>query len=87
MTDAGKGGSEFGSCCEDLKEVLEAKEFDALVTVGDDGVLYMSVGMLGSDEGEASVLEHPIFFCPFCGTKVQSQEEVDAKTGGADEQS
>ena len=82
MASNGKGGSEFGSCCEELKEVLSAQDFDPLVAVGEDGVLYMSIGMLGAEDGEASVVEHPIFFCPFCGTKVQTPEEVEAKGGG-----
>ena len=87
MTDAGNGGSHFGSCCDELKEVLEAKDFDALVAEGEDGVLYISIGMLGAEDGEASVLEHPLFFCPFCGTRVQTQEEVEAKGAGQDDQS
>ena len=82
MTDQGKSGSGFGSCCEELKEVLGAKDFDALVAVGDDGVLYMSIGMLDAEEGEANVIDHPVFFCPFCGTGVQTREEVEAKSGG-----
>lgn len=87
MTDTGKGGSGFGSCCEELKEVLEPQDFDPLVAVGDDGVLYMSIGMLEADGGEANVVDHPVFFCPFCGTRLQTQEEVEAKGGGQDGQS
>lgn len=84
MTDQAKSGSGFGSCCEELKEVLEAKDFDALVAVGDDGVLYMSIGMLDAEEGEANVIDHPVFFCPFCGTEVQSREDVEAKSTAED---
>ena len=84
MASIGNGGSEFGSCCEELKEVLAAQDFDPLVAVGEDSVLYMSIGMLGAEDGEASVVEHPIFFCPFCGTKLQTPEEVDAKSGEAE---
>jgi hypothetical protein len=85
MTDQGKNGSGFGSCCEELKEVLEATDFDPLIAASDDGVLYMSIGMLDAEENEANVIDHPVFFCPFCGTKVQSREEVEAKTGGQDD--
>ena len=34
------------------------------------------------DEDDPNMVDHPVFFCPFCGTKVQSPEDVDAKTGG-----
>ena len=84
MSGQGNGGSKFGSCCEDLKEVITSDEFDPLVAVGDDGILYMSIGMLDADNGEANVIDHPVFFCPFCGTKVQTQEEIEAKGGGSD---
>jgi hypothetical protein len=87
MSNAGEGGSSFGSCCEALKEVLETKEFDPLMAVGDDGVLYMSIGMLDAEGGEANVIDHPVFFCPFCGSELQTEEDVEAKSGGADGQS
>lgn len=79
---AGNGKGEFGSCCDELKEVLVAQDFDPLIATGDDGILYMSIGMLDADGGEANVIDHPVFFCPFCGTKVQTPEEVEAKGGG-----
>ncbi len=47
----------------------------------------MSVGMLDADEGEANVVDHPVFFCPFCGTRVQTQEDVDAKSRSDDDES
>jgi hypothetical protein len=28
------------------------------------------------------MVDHPLFFCPFCGAKQQTVEEVRAKTGG-----
>ncbi len=88
MTDQDKSGSGFGSCCEELKEVLEASDFDPLIAVGDEGILYMSIGMLDdAEDGEANVIDHPVFHCPFCGTKLQTREEVEAKSGGQDDAS
>ena len=84
MTGNGEGGKEFGGCCAELKEVLKAEEFDPLMAVGEDGVLYMSVGLLDMEDGEANMIDHPIFFCPFCGTRVQTAEEVEAKAPAAD---
>jgi hypothetical protein len=48
----------------------------------------MSVGLIDLEqEDEPGMVDHPIFFCPFCGAKLQTVEEVRAKTGvdGADE--
>ncbi len=76
----------FGSCCEELKEALEGGDFEPLVTVGPDGVIYMTVGLVDLEEDEPGLVDHPVFFCPFCGTKLQTPEEVRAKTGGGDDE-
>ncbi len=74
----------FGSCCEMLKDAMSGDEFDPLITVGeDDGVLYMSVGLIDVEEEQPGSVEFPMFYCPFCGTQVQTPEDVEAKTGGA----
>ena len=73
------GGTQFGSCCDELKEALSSTDFDPLITVGDDDVLYMSVGLIELEDEETSIVDHPIFFCPFCGTQVQTAEDVKAK--------
>ncbi len=77
----GNGGGEqgFGSCCGELKEALTSEDFEPLITVGEDDVLYMSVGIIDTDDEESSIVDHPVFFCPFCGAKVQSPDEVKAK--------
>ena len=95
---AAAGGSKFGSCCQDLKEVLEAEDFDPLVYEAEDGVLYLSVGILDIDDGSdgaegaggedeeaegSGFLDHPVYFCPFCGTKLQTPEQVEAKAHDA----
>jgi hypothetical protein len=77
----------FGSCCEDLEEVMSGAEFDPLITVGDDGVLYMSVGQIELEDEEPGLVDHPVFYCPFCGQELQTVDEVRARTGdnnGAD---
>jgi len=51
-------------------------------------VLYMSVGLIDLEDEEPGMVDHPLFFCPFCGTKLQTVDEVRAKTGsenGADD--
>ena len=79
MADTGK----FGSCCDGLKDAIAGEDFEPLIAVYEDGVLYMSVGLLETEqEDEPNMVDHPVFFCPFCGTKLQTPEEVDAKKGG-----
>ena len=75
--------SKFGSCCEILKDVLQSDEFEPLIAE-EDGILYMSIGLMAEEDDEPNMVDHPVFFCPFCGTKVQTQEEVEAKGGGND---
>ena len=29
------------------------------------------------------MVDHPMYFCPFCGTKLQTEAEVEAKAGTA----
>lgn len=81
---AGGGGQGFGSCCTELKEAMSGEEFEPLITVGEDDVLYMSVGLVELEEEEPGMVDHPIFFCPFCGKRLQTQEDVRAKTEDQD---
>ena len=76
MAEAGKT---FGRCCEELKEALEAGEFEPLITVGPNEVIYLCVGLVDQEESGPALVDHPLFFCPFCGTKLQTEEEVEAK--------
>ena len=80
------GASKFGSCCAELKDAISGDDFEPLITIGDDDVLYMSVGIVAVEEedDEPAMVDHPLFFCPFCGTKVQTSEEVLAKGGEHD---
>ena len=81
--DAAKG--EFGSCCDNLREAMQSEDFEPLISTDDDGVLYMSVGLLGPDEEDedANTIDYPVFFCPFCGTKLQTPEDIDGKTNSS----
>ena len=85
--DAPTSGIEFGTCCAELKDAMSGEEFEPLITVGEDSVLYMSVGLIDLEDEEPGMVDHPLFFCPFCGTKLQSVEDVRSKAGenGVDE--
>lgn len=74
--------SKFGGCCNELKEAMAGEDFDPLITEGDEGVLYMAVGLIDLEEDEPGLVDHPLFFCPFCGTRLQTEDEVKAKVGG-----
>jgi hypothetical protein len=75
-------GAEFGSCCESLKDALTNEDFEPLFAVDEAGVLYMSVGLIDAEgEDDANMVDHPVYFCPFCGTRLQTEEEVEAKLG------
>lgn len=69
----------FGTCCPELKDAISGEEFEPLIAEGSDGVLYLSVGLIDLEEDEPGMVEHPMFFCPFCGTRTQTEDEVKAK--------
>jgi hypothetical protein len=82
-SDATEGAAieheKFGKCCSELKEAMGGTDFEPLITVGDDDVLYMAVGLIDLEEDEPGMVDHPLFFCPFCGTKLQTPDEVKTK--------
>ena len=86
MADDASGGAAapnhaFGSCCAELKDAMSGSDFEPLITVAEDGILYMTVGLVDLEGDEPGMMDHPIFFCPFCGSKLQTEEEVRAKSG------
>ncbi len=80
-----EAATKFGSCCDELKEALDGGDFEPLITVGEDDVIYMTVGLVDLEGDEPGLVDHPLFFCPFCGTKLQSVEDVRAKAGAEGE--
>ncbi|MDX2157272.1 MAG: hypothetical protein SFW09_12260 [Hyphomicrobiaceae bacterium] len=67
------------ACCSALDAVLTADEFEPTITVDDDGVLCLTVGITDIEEEEPTLVLEPMIFCPFCGTRLQSGET----TGGS----
>jgi hypothetical protein len=80
----GPANSKFGTCCNELKQAMSGEEFEPLITVGDDGILYMSVGLIDMEDDEPGMVDHPVFFCPFCGTRVQTVENVQGSSNATD---
>jgi hypothetical protein len=46
----------------------------------------MSVGLIEMEDEEPGMIDHPVFFCPFCGTKLQTADEVRAKSGAIEDE-
>lgn len=69
------------ACCSALDAVLSADEFEPCITVDDDGVLCLTVGITDIDEDEPTLVLEPMIFCPFCGTRLQSAGEANDKGG------
>ena len=80
---ADNAGAQFGSCCEALKDALTSDEFEPLFAVDEVGMLYMSVGLLMPRATTSPTWSTIQFFCPFCGTRLQTEQEVEAKAGTA----
>jgi hypothetical protein len=81
---ADEASKTFGTCCDELKEAMAGADFEPLISVGTDGVLYVAVGLIELEDEEPGMVDHPMFFCPFCGTKLQDPDEVKAKSEQAE---
>jgi hypothetical protein len=77
----GEAGKTFGTCCERLKEALEASEFEPMITVASNEIFYLCIGLLNQEEAGPALVDHPLFFCPFCGTKLQTEESQSQDRG------
>ncbi len=69
----------FGNCCKDLKDAFEQPPNTFLRV--DDGILYLTTGYAQTEQG-TGFFDQAVFFCPFCGQKLQTREEVTKKAGG-----
>jgi hypothetical protein len=64
----------IGSCCKDLKEALTTPP-TPLFRVEENGVLFVTIGYASTKKGTAWV-DQAVFYCPFCGTKLQDRAEI-----------
>jgi hypothetical protein len=65
--------SRFGQCCEDLRMAMHKRDNSTFTVEG--GILFLTIGIV-SMERQTGVFTKPVRFCPFCGTEVQSAEEL-----------
>ena len=64
-------------CCEDLETCLSAGGEDAAVFEHESGLILLNAGRIEQD-GEEGALLLTVQFCPFCGTELQSDDDIDA---------
>ncbi len=67
-------------CCGHLQEAIKHPPHSFFHT--ENGVMYLSVGFARTLDGPA-FYDQAILFCPFCGSQLQSAEEVAKRRKGA----
>ena len=72
------GPAPFGTCCEDLRQSMHSKESSTFRV--EDGVLFLTIGIVSMGE-EVGHFTKPVRFCPFCGTELQSAEDIQTWYG------
>jgi len=76
-----KPAPEFGSCCSELKDAM-VRPPNPLLRTSEWGVLYLTVGYVSSEQG-INWMDQAVIFCPFCGKKLQSKEDIRIKSAQA----
>ena len=69
--------AEFGSCCDELEKAMSLPP-NKMFWVSDDGVLWLSIGYVQSEDG-LGWMDHAVLYCPFCGRSLQTAEEISLK--------
>ena len=69
-------------CCDDLKAALTAREDGALRLLhGEGSPLVLNLHSVWGEAAGKPVKGRamaPVYFCPFCGTRLQTREEINA---------
>ncbi|CAN5497936.1 hypothetical protein BH10PSE3_BH10PSE3_42590 [soil metagenome] len=68
-----------GFCCEELEDAVSSDPADALIE-HESGLILLNLGEREA-EGETGVVLATIRFCPFCGTEIQTDEDIKAALG------
>jgi hypothetical protein len=64
----------FGSCCPDLFDAMHTPP-NSFLRVEASDVLFLTVGYDQTPQGTAW-FDHAVVFCPFCGSQLQTREEI-----------
>lgn len=71
-----------GFCCEDMETCLSAGP-EAVLFEHDSGLILLNAGRTEQD-GEEGQLFLTVQFCPFCGTELQTDDDIDAALEAVD---
>lgn len=66
------------SCCSDLKDAMTSAP-TSMFRVESNGILYLSVGYTRTAQG-IGWFDQAVRFCPFCGTELQTREEIQSRS-------
>jgi hypothetical protein len=72
--------AQFGLCCTDFREAMDATIVPERFFFVQSGVLYLSIGYANTERGTA-FYDMAVIHCPFCGAQLQTKEAIKAKAG------
>lgn len=73
---------QIGFCCEELEEAV-SPDPEASLIEHDSGLILLNLGHR-EEGGETGVVLTTIRFCPFCGTEIQTDEDIEAALGAVE---
>ena len=71
-----------GYCCDDMEVALGVAS-DAALFEHESGLILLNAGRVEQDGEEGTVL-FTVQFCPFCGTELQTDDDIDAALEAVD---
>ena len=69
-------------CCEELEDAVSSDPEASLIE-HDSGLILLNLGQREAD-GETGTVLATISFCPFCGTEIQTDEDIEAALGAVE---
>jgi hypothetical protein len=66
----------FGWCCKDFAEAVSSWKDSLFIVHPDDGILRFAIAQQKLEVGSPAWHHDTVYFCPFCGEKLQDKEEV-----------
>lgn len=53
---------------------------EKFVWTSEQGVLYLTIGRVQTEQG-VGWMDQAVLYCPFCGTRLQTKEDIRLKAG------
>ncbi|MDG2528390.1 hypothetical protein [Caulobacter endophyticus] len=69
-------------CCDELEDAVSS-DAEASLIEHDSGLILLNLGQREVD-GETGAVLTTIRFCPFCGTEIQTDEDIEAALGAVE---